>query len=55
MMIHTTSRAEDGKAGVPASNNGRVGKTVRYIGRAAHAGGAPHMGDQRALRRAASG
>ena len=44
MMIHTTPRAEDGKAGVPASNNGRVGKTVRYIGRAAHAGGAPHMG-----------
>src|SRR5215470_9777195 len=44
MMIHTTSRAEDGKAGVPASNNGCVVKTVRYIGRAAHAGGAPHMG-----------
>ena len=44
MMIHTTSRSEDGKAGVPASNNGCVVKTVRYIGRAAHAGGAPHMG-----------
>jgi len=44
MMIHTTSRPEDGKAGVPASNNGRVGKTVRYVGRAAHAGGAPHLG-----------
>src|SRR6266852_100819 len=44
MMIHTTSRPEDGKAGVPLSNNGRVGKTVRYVGRAAHAGGAPHMG-----------
>src|SRR5207253_2171704 len=44
MMIHTTSRAEEGKAGVPASNNGCVVKTVRYIGRAAHAGGAPHMG-----------
>jgi len=44
MMIHTTSRAEDGKAGVPLSNNGRVGKTVRYVGRAAHAGGAPHAG-----------
>jgi len=44
MMIHTAWRAEDGKAGVPASNNGRVGKTARYIGRAAHAGGAPHMG-----------
>src|SRR6266849_3911993 len=44
MMIHTSSRAEDGKAGVPLSNNGRVGKTVRYVGRAAHAGGAPHAG-----------
>jgi amidohydrolase len=44
MMIHTTSRTEDGKAGVPASNNGCIVKTVRYIGRAAHAGGAPHMG-----------
>jgi amidohydrolase len=44
MMIHTTARAEDGKAGVPASNNGCIVKTVRYLGRAAHAGGAPHMG-----------
>ena len=44
MMSHTTSRPEDGKAGVPASNNGCIVKTVRYIGRAAHAGGAPHMG-----------
>src|SRR5262249_9924246 len=44
MMIHTTSRAEDGKAGIPLSNNGRVGKTVRYVGRAAHAGSAPHRG-----------
>jgi amidohydrolase len=44
MMIHTTSRPEEGKAGVPASNNGCIVKTVRYIGRAAHAGGAPHMG-----------
>src|SRR5437867_99752 len=34
----------DGKAGVPASNNGCIVKTVRYVGRAAHAGGAPHMG-----------
>ncbi|MBI4635362.1 MAG: amidohydrolase [Candidatus Rokubacteria bacterium] len=44
MMIHLTSRPEDGRAGVPASNNGCVVKTVRYLGRAAHAGGAPHMG-----------
>jgi amidohydrolase len=44
MMIHATSRPEDGKAGVPASNNGCIVKTVRYLGRAAHAGGAPHLG-----------
>src|SRR5262249_21368576 len=44
MMIHTTSRPEDGKAGVPASNHGWVVKTGRYGGRAAYAGGAPHMG-----------
>jgi amidohydrolase len=44
MMIHTTPRTEDGKAGVPESNNGCLVKTVRYLGRAAHAGGAPHMG-----------
>ncbi|MBI3636945.1 MAG: M20/M25/M40 family metallo-hydrolase, partial [Candidatus Rokubacteria bacterium] len=44
MMIHTTARPEDGKAGVPASNNGRIIKTARYVGRAAHAGGAPWAG-----------
>ena len=44
MMIHMTSRPEDGKTGVPASNNGCIVKTVRYVGRASHAGGAPHMG-----------
>jgi len=44
MMIHTTSRAEDGKAGVPDSNNGCLVKTIRYLGKAAHAGGAPHLG-----------
>src|SRR5262247_3414117 len=44
MMIHTTSRPEDGDACVPGSNNGRFGKTARFVGRAAHAGGAPHAG-----------
>jgi amidohydrolase len=44
MMIHTTSRPEDGRAGVPVSNNGCIVKTLRYIGRAAHAGGAPDRG-----------
>jgi len=44
MMIHTTPQPEMKRAGVSASNNGCVVKTVRYIGRASHAGGAPHLG-----------
>jgi amidohydrolase len=44
MLIHTTSRPEDKLAGVAVSNNGCVVKTVRYLGRPAHAGSAPHLG-----------
>src|SRR6266436_211637 len=44
MMIHTTPRPEDGAVAVPRSNNGRFGKTVRFVGKASHAGGAPHAG-----------
>src|SRR5262245_4513004 len=44
MMIHTTPQPEVKRAGVAASNNGCVVKTVRYMGRASHAGGAPHLG-----------
>jgi amidohydrolase len=44
MMIHTTPQPEMKKAAVSASNNGCIVKTVRYIGRASHAGGAPHLG-----------
>src|SRR5437660_2882799 len=44
MMIHMTSRTEDGKTGVPATNYGCIVKTSRYVGRASHAGGAPHQG-----------
>jgi len=44
MMIHLTSRPQDGRTGVPVSNNGCIVKTVRYLGRASHAGGAPHQG-----------
>lgn len=44
MMIHTTPVQEVKKAGIAASNNGCIVKTVRYIGRASHAGGAPHLG-----------
>src|SRR5438034_7307893 len=44
MMIHLTPQREYNKAGLAASNNGCIVKTVRYMGRASHAGGAPHMG-----------
>ena len=44
MMIHTTPVKEVKKAGIAASNNGCIVKTVRYIGRASHAGGTPHLG-----------
>jgi amidohydrolase len=45
MMIHTHSQPdENGMASVTESNNGCVVKQVRYIGTAAHAGGAPHLG-----------
>jgi amidohydrolase len=44
MMIHTTPVKEVRKAGIAASNNGCIVKTVRYTGRASHAGGAPHLG-----------
>lgn len=43
MMIHT-SGAEDVKAQVNESSNGCVVKLIRYQGRAAHAGVAPHKG-----------
>src|SRR3989442_4824434 len=44
MMIHLTSRPEDGRTGVPGSHNGFIVKTIRYAGRASHAGCAPHLG-----------
>jgi len=44
MMVHTTSRADDGQFAVGGTSNGHVVKYVRFIGKAAHAGGAPHEG-----------
>lgn len=43
MMIHTSSTTEP-KVEVAESCNGCVVKLIRYLGRAAHAGGAPHKG-----------
>ncbi len=44
MMFHTSARAEDGLLSLASSFNGCLVKSIEYIGRAAHAGGAPHVG-----------
>jgi len=44
MMTHTTSLPEDKKLAVGGTNNGLVVKLIQFIGRSAHAGGAPHRG-----------
>lgn len=44
MMIHTTGETELKKAAVAESSNGCVVKIIRFIGRAARPGGAPHKG-----------
>ena len=44
LMCHTTSVAEEKKLTISGTNNGTVAKRIQFIGRAAHAGGAPHLG-----------
>jgi amidohydrolase len=44
MMIHASPSARDGRFAVGGTSNGHLVKYVRFIGRAAHAGGAPHEG-----------
>ena len=45
VMIHTSSReGQEGSFGVGASSNGFLAKNIRFIGKAAHAGGTPHRG-----------
>ncbi|MCL2498691.1 MAG: amidohydrolase, partial [Symbiobacteriaceae bacterium] len=50
MVMHhlgTTTTQEDGrviKAQVGGASNGFIGKLIRYVGKEAHAGGAPHRG-----------
>ncbi len=44
LMIHTHSDPEMRKVAVAPSCNGCVVKMIRFLGRAAHAGGAPHEG-----------
>ena len=44
MMVHTSASPQDGKFAVGGTSNGHVVKYVRFVGKAAHAGGAPHQG-----------
>lgn len=45
MIVHTASHGpEEGRFGITFSNNGAIIKQVQFLGRAAHAGGAPHRG-----------
>ena len=44
MMVHTTSNGQDGKFALGGSSNSHLVKYVRFVGRAAHAGAAPHQG-----------
>ena len=44
MMMHALNLAEGVKAFSASSGNGFIGKTVRFIGREAHAGSSPHEG-----------
>ena len=43
MLTHTGSETF-GTLGTGGSNNGMIGKTIQFIGKAAHAGGSPHLG-----------
>ncbi len=44
MMVHASSRPEDGDLAVGGTNNGMVAKFVRFLGKTSHAGGAPDQG-----------
>ena len=44
MMVHVTANASDGGSALRSTNNGLVAKFVRFLGKAAHAGGAPDQG-----------
>ena len=44
MMLHTTSNPAAQQICISNTNNGSVAKRIQFIGRASHAGGAPHLG-----------
>jgi amidohydrolase len=44
MMVHVSANPDDKRVGLRSTNNGLVAKFVRFLGKAAHAGGAPDRG-----------
>ena len=44
MMCHTTSTIAERKIALGGTSNGHIVKYVQFVGRGAHAGGAPHLG-----------
>ncbi len=44
MMCHTTSNPDEGQMCISEENNGTLAKKIQFVGRGAHAGGAPHLG-----------
>lgn len=44
IITHTNARPDDGLASVGDTHNGCVVKFMRFVGKGAHAGGAPHLG-----------
>ncbi len=44
MMVHTTSNPDEKLLCMSGTNNGTLAKKIQFIGRGAHAGGAPHLG-----------
>lgn len=44
MMVHTSSSENEGRFAVGQTTNGALVKRVQFVGRASHAGGAPHRG-----------
>ena len=44
MMVHTSAAPDDAKFSVGGTSNGHLVKFVKFIGKAAHAGGSPHRG-----------
>ena len=44
MMCHTTANPEEKRLCISGENNGTIAKKIQFLGKGAHAGGAPHLG-----------